>query len=158
MLAGAGDELQGIKRGIMEMADLITITKADGANKQYAENARVSFQNALHLFPKKSSGWVPRVLTCSALTNKGIKELWDIIMEYFTFTRNSGYFDIFRKEQEVVRMHNTIIEYLNKSFYNNKEVKLLVPDIERQLHEGTITSYKAAIKLLDKYFKRQTEK
>ena len=158
MLAGAGDELQGIKRGIMEMADLIAITKADGANKQLAENARVSFQNALHLFPKKSSGWIPRVLTCSALTNTGIKELWEIIMEYITSTRNSGYFDVFRKEQAIITMHDTILEYLNKSFYNNKEVKLLVPEIERQLHEGTITSYKAAVKLLDKYFKRQTEK
>jgi LAO/AO transport system kinase len=152
MLAGAGDELQGIKRGIMEMADLIAITKADGANKKFAENARVSFQNALHLFPKKSSGWMPQVQTCSALTNTGIKELWDMIMDYFIFTKNSGYFDTFRKEQAVIRMHSTIIEYLNNSFYNNKEVKLMVPVIERQLQQGTITSYKAAVKLLDKYF------
>jgi LAO/AO transport system kinase len=157
MLAGAGDELQGIKRGIMEMADLIAITKADGANKVITENARISFQNALHLFPKKSSGWLPQVQTCSALTNTGIEELWEIIMKYFTFTRDSGYFDTFRKEQEVIRMHNTIIEYLNSSFYNHKDVKMLVPEIERQLYEGTITSYKAAIKLLDKYFKRHTE-
>ena len=157
MLAGAGDELQGIKRGIMEMADLIAITKADGANKLVAENARISFQNALHLFPKKASAWEPQVHTCSALTNSGIKELWDIIMEYFALTKKSGYFDTFRKEQEVVRMHNTILEYLNNSFYNHKEVKLLVPEIERQLHEGNITSYKAAIKLLDEYFKKQTE-
>jgi LAO/AO transport system kinase len=157
MLAGAGDELQGIKRGIMEMADLIAITKADGANKLIAENARVSYQNALHLFPKKASGWVPQVHTCSALTNTGIKELWDIIMEYFAFTRQSGYFDKFRKEQAVIRMHNTIIEYLNNSFYNHKMVKSLVPEIERQLHEGSITSYKAAVKLLDKYFKTKTE-
>src|SRR5450759_258526 len=153
MLAGAGDELQGIKRGIMEIADLIAITKADGANKIIAENARISFQNALHLFPKKSSGWVPQVHTCSALNKTGIKELWEIITEYIAFTRESGYFETFRKEQAVVRMHNTVLEYLNNSFYNHEEVKSLVPDIERQLHEGTITSYKAAIKLLDKYFK-----
>ena len=79
MLAGAGDELQGIKRGIMEMADLIAITKADGPNKLIAEGARVTYQNALHLFPPKPSGWKPQVLTCSALTNTGIKELWEII-------------------------------------------------------------------------------
>jgi LAO/AO transport system kinase len=157
MLAGAGDELQGIKRGIMEMADLITITKADGANKMVAENARILYQNALHLFPKKASEWVPQVHTCSALTDTGIKELWDLILEYFTFTRNSGYFDRFRKEQAIVTMHNTILEYLNNSFYNQNEVKMLVPEIERQLHEGTITSYRAAIMLLDNYFKRQTE-
>jgi LAO/AO transport system kinase len=91
------------------------------------------------------------------LTNSGIKELWEIILEYIAFTKSSGYFENFRKEQAIIRMHNTIIEYLNCSFYNHAEVKLLLPEIERQLHEGKITSYKAAIKLLDKYFKRQTE-
>ncbi len=156
MLAGAGDELQGIKRGIMEMADLIAITKADGDNKLIAENARVLFQNALHLFPKKSSGWVPQVQTCSAIYNTGIKELWEIIMEYFAFTKKSGYFELLRREQTVVRMHDTIIEYLNNSFYNHNEVKILVPEIERQLYEGTLTSYKAALLLLSKYFKRHT--
>jgi LAO/AO transport system kinase len=157
MLAGAGDELQGIKRGIMEMADLIAITKADGANIQVTENARISFQNAMHLFPKKSSGWAPQVRTCSALTNTGIKELWELILEYFTFSMNSGYFETFRREQAVVGMHNTIIEYLNNSFYNNDEVKAMVPMIEQQLYNGTITSYKAALNLLEKYFNRQTE-
>jgi LAO/AO transport system kinase len=157
MIAGAGDELQGIKRGIMEIADLIAITKADGANKLLAENACVSFQNALHLFPKKSSGWVPQVHTCSALNNTGINELWEIITDYFAFTRSSGYFETFRKEQAVVRMHSTISEYLNNSFYNHPGVKSVIPEIERQLHEGTITSYKAALKLLDKYFKKHTE-
>lgn len=157
MLAGAGDELQGIKRGIMEMADLIAITKADGANKQTAENARILFQNALHLFPKKSSGWIPQVHTCSALTETGIKEIWNIITEYTAFTKRSGYFETFRKEQEIVRMHHTILEYLNNSFYNSNEVKMLVPAIERQLQEGTITSYKAAQKLLDKFLKRHVE-
>jgi LAO/AO transport system kinase len=157
MLAGAGDELQGIKRGIMEMADMIAITKADGHNKLLAENASISFRNALHLFPKKCSGWVPQVHTCSALNNTGIKELWNIIMEYNSFTKNSGYFEAFRREQAVVRMHNTIFEYLNSSFYNNDTVRSLVPEVERQLHDGTITSYKAALMLLDKYFGRQTK-
>jgi LAO/AO transport system kinase len=152
MLAGAGDELQGIKRGIMEIADLIAITKADGPNRQIAENARIAYQNALYLFPKKISGWSPQVHTCSALTNTGIKDLWGIILEYVEFTKKTGYFETFRKEQARLRMHNTIIEYLNNSFYNHKDVKSMVPEIERQLHEGSITSYKAAFKLLDKYF------
>jgi LAO/AO transport system kinase len=154
MLAGSGDELQGIKRGITEMADLIAITKADGLNKVPAENARVSFENALHYFPKKTSGWLPQVHTCSALNNTGIKELWDIIMDYKKFTDCSGYFEKFRKEQAVVRMHSTILEYLNNSFYSSKDVRTLVPEIEKQLYDGTITSYKAAIKLLEKYFKK----
>ena len=157
MLTGGGDELQGIKRGIMEMADMIAITKADGNNRLSAENAKVSLENALHYFPKKPSGWAPQVHTCSALTNTGIKELWDIIMEYSAFTKNTGYFEKFRKDQAVIRMHSTISEYLSSSFYSHPEVKALLPGIERHLHEGTITSYKAAIRLLDKYFKKQTE-
>jgi LAO/AO transport system kinase len=154
MLAGAGDELQGIKRGIMEMADLITITKADGANKLIAENARVLYQNALHFFPKKASGWAPQVQTCSAHMNTGIKEIWESISRYIDFSKNSGYFESFRKEQAVVRMHSTILEYLNNSFYNQEDVKEMVTEVEEQLHAGTITSYKAALKLLNKYFKR----
>jgi LAO/AO transport system kinase len=154
MLAGAGDELQGIKRGIMEMADLIAITKADGTNKLVAEGAKVSFSNALHLFPAKTSGWMPQVHTCSALTNNGITELWEIIMQYFEFTGKSGYFEELRKKQAIIRMHDTIVEYLNNSFYNQEEVKLLLPELEFKLYKGTITSYKAALILLDKYFNR----
>jgi LAO/AO transport system kinase len=153
MLAGAGDELQGIKRGIMEMADLVAITKADGTNKTTAEMASISYQNAPHLFPAKSSGWRPRVMTCSAKQDSGIMEIWDSIKEYTEFARKSGYFDELRKQQTVIRMHSTIIEYLKHSFYNNEDVMLLSPELEKLLYEGRITSYKAASKLLDKYFK-----
>ena len=153
MLAGAGDELQGIKRGIMEMADLIAITKSDGPNKPVAERARASFQNALHLFPAKPSGWKPQVLTCSALKNRGINELWEIILEYVALTGKSGYFEELRKQQSVIRMHSSVSEYLNKSFYDQEDVKLLRPELERLLYEGSITSYRAAVILLDKYFK-----
>jgi LAO/AO transport system kinase len=154
MLAGAGDELQGIKRGITEMADLIAITKADGANKISAEAAAISLQNALCLFPAKSSGWRPKVLTCSAVKNSGIRELWDIITEYIRFIKESGYFEEMRKQQAVITMNRTIIEFLNKSFYNDDDVKLLIPVLERQLYEGTITSYRAALSLIDKYFRK----
>jgi LAO/AO transport system kinase len=154
MLAGAGDELQGIKRGIMEMADMIAITKADGANRLIAEDAKVLYQNALHLFPAKLSGLKPQVMTCSSKENKGISELWTAIKDCFAFTKNSGYFDQLRKEQSVIRMHNTIVEYLNNSFYNNDDVRNLRPGLEKQLFDGTITSYKAALILLDKYFKK----
>jgi len=154
MLAGAGDELQGIKRGIMEMADLDAITKADGNNKLVADSARVLYQNALHLFPAKQSGWKPQVLTCSARQNTGVKDLWDLINEYECFTKASGYFEEIRKQQAVIRMHTTISEFLVNSFYNEDEVKTLRPEIEKQLNEGTITSYKAALKLLDKYYKK----
>ena len=155
MLAGAGDELQGIKRGIMEMADLIAITKADGPNQPLAEGACISYQNALNLFPPKLSGWKPKVLTCSALKKLGINELWEIIMEYVAFTRKSGYFEELRKQQVVLRMHNTVTEYLNKSFYNQEDIKILIPELERMLYEDSITSYRAAAILLDKYFKSE---
>lgn len=154
MLAGAGDELQGIKRGIMEMADLIAITKADGTNILIADGAKVLYRNALRMFPPNQSGWRPKVVTCSAKMNTGIGELWEIIMEYIEFTTKSGYFDEQRKEQAIIRMHNTINEYLHSSFYNNDAVKNIKPEIESQLTGGSITSYRAALKLLDKYFKK----
>jgi len=102
----------------------------------------------------KTPGWKPVVLTCSALENTGIRELWDLILEYFDVTKKSGYFDDFRKQQAVIRMDSMIIDYLNNTFYNNEDVKKLRPEIEQQLYDGKITSYKAAVKLLDKYFKR----
>jgi GTPase len=154
MLAGAGDELQGIKRGIMEMADLIAITKADGSNKIAAENARVSLQNALSLFPSNPSGWKPRVLTCSAIEKAGVSELWDIILSYFSFSKKEGSFEELRRQQAVVRMHSKIVENLNDTFYNQEKVKLLRPEIERLLYEGKISSYKAAVILLDEYHKK----
>lgn len=154
MLAGAGDELQGIKRGIMEMADAIAITKADGNNKLAAEGAKVMFRNALHLFPALPSGWIPEVLTCSARDNIGITELWEKILDYITFTCGNGYFESRRKQQAVIRMHDTIMEFLGNSFYGNKDVKSLRPEIEKQLSEGCITSYKAALILIDRYHNR----
>lgn len=154
MLAGAGDEIQGIKRGIIEMADSIAITKADGPNKLMAENARIMFQNALNLFPRTQSGWKPSVLACSVHDNTGIREIWNIIEDYVNYTGKTGYFEEMRKQQEVIRMHDTITDFLSASFYNNDEVKTLLPDLERELYKGRITSYKAALDLLNKYFRK----
>ncbi len=157
MLAGAGDELQGIKRGIMEMADGIAITKADGQNMLPALEARNLFRNALSLFPVSSSGWKPEVVVCSALENTGIKELWDIIMKYASYTKERGYFEERRKKQAVTRMHDTIDEYLTNSFYNNNDIKLLATLLEKKLNEGKVSSYKAAADLIDKYRKDKKE-
>jgi len=154
MIGGAGDDLQGIKRGIMEMADMIAVNKADGSNKLKAEGTRVILQNALRLFPAKQSGWIPLVHTCSALTDSGILDLWNTIKNYINTTVESGYFEEQRKQQAVIRMHSTIIDYLNSSFYNLDDVKMLLPEMEQQLYAGSITSYNAALKLLEKYFKR----
>jgi len=154
MLAGAGDELQGMKRGIMELADLVAITKADGSNQIFAEGAKITYQNAINLFPPKPSGWRPQVVTCSARNNTGINELWEFIVEYVRITRKSGYFEEFRKQQAIIRMHTTIMESLRTSFYSSEEVKIIQSEIENQLSAGTITSYQAAVRLLDKYFER----
>jgi LAO/AO transport system kinase len=154
MLAGAGDELQGIKRGIIEMADAIAINKADGSNIQAAESAKILYQNTLRLFPVPPSGWRPEVLTCSALGNNGIRELWDKILNYVQYTVKSGWFEERRKQQAVIRMNDVIMEYLNNSFYNNIEIRNLIPEFESQLRQGRITSYKAALSLIDKYLKK----
>lgn len=154
MLTGAGDEIQGIKRGIIEMADAIAITKADGANKISAGAARVMFQNALALFPVTQSGWKPLALTCSARSDSGIGEIWKTIENYVSFTKKTGYFEELRKQQAVILMHEMITEYLKASFYDHNEIKLLIPELESQLYKGTITSYKAALGLLNKYFKK----
>jgi LAO/AO transport system kinase len=153
MLAGAGDELQGIKRGIMEMADTIVINKADGNNVRKAEMARIEYKNALHLFPLSPSKWSPRVLTCSSLENKGITEVWETVRDYVSMTKSNGWFWERRREQAVTRMHETVIDTLKYSFYSHPEVKALLPELEKQLLEGEVTSYKPALILLEKYFK-----
>ena len=99
-LAGAGDELQGIKRGVMELADLVAVNKADGANLAAAERARAEAENALHFFPAAESGWTPRAVACSALTGAGIRELWECVQEYVALTRPNGWFAKARREQQ----------------------------------------------------------
>ena len=154
MLTGAGDEIQGIKRGIMEMADAIAINKADGENRLAAEKSRIMFQNVLSLFPSGQSGWKPLALTCSALDGSGIKEIWDLITGYADFTVNSGYFEELRRQQSVVRMQDVILDSLSSSFYGDDRIKALIPEIEKELGKGALTSYRAAEILLDKYFSK----
>lgn len=153
MLAGAGDELQGIKRGIMEMADTIVITKADGSNVKKAGMAKMEYKNALHLFPPSPSKWEPRVMTCSSVEKKGIKDVWETIRDYVSQTKSNGWFWERRREQAVTRMHETITDALKYSFYNHPDVKQLLPELEKHLREGEVTSYIPASILLDKYFK-----
>jgi len=152
MLAGAGDELQGIKRGIMEMADTIIITKTDGSNIEKAQMAAREYANALHLFPPSPSKWRPGVMTCSSLENKGIMEVWETVRDYVSLTKSNAYFWERRREQAVTRMHETIIDSLKYSFYSHPDIVRMIPDLEKQLREGETTSYKPASILLDKYF------
>ncbi len=153
MLAGAGDELQGIKRGIMEMADAIVINKADGDNVAKAELAKREYKNALHLFPPTESGWIPFVDTCSAREKNGIEEIWEKIANYETRMKKNGYFQKRRREQKLKIMFETIQESFQNSFKNNPSVKKLLPKVERMVLDGNLSSYKAAKQLLEVYFK-----
>lgn len=119
MLAGAGDELQGIKRGIMEMADSLIITKADGANIEKAKLARAEYAHAIHLFPPTESNWIPRVLTCSSIENKGIKETYALINEYKNFTTLNNYFLLKRKQQQFELVKELLHSKIISQFYNN---------------------------------------
>ena len=148
-LAGTGDELQGIKRGIMEMADGIIINKADGDNIQRAELAARYFRNALHLFPATESGWEPRVLTYSGFYGLGIKEIWDMVYEYIDFVRQNGYFQYRRNEQAKYWMYETINNTLRDRFYQNPAIARAIEEMEQQVLRGELTSFAAAARLLD---------
>ena len=129
-LAGAGDELQGIKRGIIEMADAIAINKADGDNLKPAKLAKVEFNRALHLYPAKSSNWQPKVTICSALNNEGIDSIWQFILDYIETTTKSGYFNKKRNEQNKFWLIQTIEQQLKSAFFNRSEIK---KELENQL-------------------------
>lgn len=151
MLAGAGDELQGIKRGIMEMADAITINKADGNNIEKAGLARIQYMNALHLFPASESGWKPKVLICSAYLKTGISEIWDTIDQYLDQVKANEYFQHRRNEQSKFWMYETINERLRNDFYQNEQIKKLMEESEIKVLREEISSFAAAKKLLDLY-------
>jgi len=148
MLAGAGDELQGIKRGIMEMADAILINKADGANKEKAQLAAAEYKNALHLFPATKSGWVVPVETCSSVENNGIEHIWEIIEEYHRKMSVEGnHFHQKRQEQTVQTMYDTIDQQLKDGFYGNEKIKKKILELEKLVLEGKMSAYQAALRL-----------
>ena len=152
MLAGAGDELQGIKRGIMEMADMILINKADGDNIQKAKNAKVQYENALHLFPPAESGWTPRVETCSALNKNGIEIVWSNIKDYMTKTNANGYFASNRQNQMVHTMKDTIMQKLGDGLFLHPKIKILIKSLEQEITNNKMSAYIASQQILDTYF------
>lgn len=151
MLAGAGDELQGIKRGIMEMADMLVITKADGDNIDKAQFARNEFEKALHYFPPPPSGQIPKVTVCSAITSEGIEETWSEIKHFISAVKKNKYFENQRIEQSKYWMHETINDELKNLFYNSPAIKNELPKFEKMIFNKEISSYIAAYKLLDFY-------
>ncbi len=152
MLAGAGDQLQGIKRGIIELADAIAITKADGDNVQHAQLAKHEYETALHLLIPASSDWTPPVRVCSSLTLEGISDLWEMILDFNERMKRNGFLQRRRREQAVAWMHDTIRQSLHERFAANPDVAALLPALERNVEAGGIPALTAAQQLLDTFF------
>ena len=153
-ISGDGDELQGIKRGIMEMADAIVINKADGDNIKKANLAKSEFNRTLHLFPAKKSGWTPITATCSAITHEGIPEVWKTIEQYIELTKGNDYFFEKRKEQNQYWLLETINEQLKTNFYDNPEIDKLLYSTKKAMQNNEISPFAAAKLLLETYFKK----
>ncbi|MBT8316979.1 MAG: methylmalonyl Co-A mutase-associated GTPase MeaB [Lutibacter sp.] len=147
-LAGAGDELQGIKRGIIEMADAIVINKADNENVKNAKLAKLEFSKALHLYPLKENGWQPKVTTCSAFYNEGIDVVFNIIQDYLTLTKTNGFFDEKRNNQNKYWLLETINQQLKFNFYSKKEVKESLKKYVMDIKNLKTTPFKAAVEIL----------
>ena len=155
-LAGAGDELQGIKRGIMEMADLLVINKADGDNITKAKLAKTEYNRALHLFPEKNSGWLPKLATCSALEKKGIDQIWKVIETYVCLTQKNQYFFEKRANQNSYWLLETINEQLKNHFYNHPNIMTALESQKNAVQKNEISPFLAAQQLLEAYFNKKT--
>jgi LAO/AO transport system kinase len=149
MLSGAGDELQGIKRGIMEMADAVVITKADGDNQLASKRAAGEYKAALHLFPPAANKWTPQVSTCSALQNEGISEVWDLIQSFKKQLSEVGWLAQQRSRQDVHWFKESVHEQVLEHFYKNPEKAMLVKSLQDQVEEGKISPFRAARKLFE---------
>jgi LAO/AO transport system kinase len=153
MLAGAGDELQGIKKGIMEMADAVVITKADGLNRQSANRAVMEYQNALHLFPASESNWITPVITCSALENSGIDEVWKQVKHYQKATEANGFFALNRQYQNLDWMQSYIRQELEERFRNHPDIHQQWNITQKAVQAGQELPLRAARRLLSLFFK-----
>lgn len=147
-LAGAGDELQGIKRGIIEMADAIVINKADGENEKFARLAKSAFAKALHLYPPKESTWTPKVSTCSAIEHQGISDIWETIVSYKQLTQGNGFFTKKRHDQNTNWLLQTVENSLKENFYRDPNVKKRLPIVLEQLSKNEVSPFSAAQELL----------
>jgi len=148
-ISGAGDELQGIKRGIMEMADMVVVTKADGANIERANLAKAQFVNALMLFPTPESDWRAKVYTCSAVTGAGLREVWEGVEEFFGFIAANGYLEANRNRQKRYWMRETIDQALRESFYKRPGIAARMACYEQQVLDDKLSPFVAAKELLE---------
>ena len=155
MLGGAGDELQGIKRGIMEMADAVVINKADGDNVNRVNVAMAELRSALHYFPPTDSGWQPVCEACSSVTKAGIPRIDEMINEYISHTKANGYFARRRLQQSKQIMMNVIDQALHDHFYHQADIKKLMHKVDAELQQEKISAYVAGQMLLEKYFGKE---
>lgn len=151
LMPGAGDELQGIKRGIIEMADLLVVNKRDSHSKKLIRQSRLEYKSALRHYPDAESGWEPKVRDCSALEGTGIPEIWELIEEYFSTVKENGYFSKNRNRQARYWMTEEINQQLKDNFYDHPEIEKKLPAMEKKVMQGEISSIKAAEHLLDIY-------
>ena len=147
MLAGGGDELQGIKRGIMEMADALVINKADGSNVDASKQAAESYRSALHLFPAKESNWVVPVATCSALQNKEIGRIWDFIDEYSTLTTDNGFFKKHRSIQRLKWFKDAVRQHMINQFLRNPMIHESLNQLQREVEDTRLSVRGALVNL-----------
>lgn len=149
MLAGAGDELQGMKRGIMEMADALVINKADGNNVAAAKRAAGDYKNALHLFPPSNSSWLPKVTTCSSLTGEGVADIWQTISQYAAQMQGNGYWQQKRKQQELFWFQEHLNQLLKERLFRNNQYHTQLQKLEGQVANGTVNAFVAAWQFVD---------
>ena len=151
LLTGAGDELQGIKKGIVELADALLITKADGQNAIRAEGMRIEMERVLHYLTSTTPGWHPQALTCSSINEKGISEVWQTILAFRESTTKTGFFQARRRQQAVDWLRTMVHEHLEDSFYRHPGVAAAAPEIEQAVANGTLPATSAVKNLLEKF-------
>lgn len=153
MLAGAGDELQGIKRGIMEMADALIISKADGDNLNKAKAAKLEYAHAMHHFQKSQSGWIPRADICSSISNLGIKSVYKMIMEYRQFVLSTDYFLVNRKQQQFELFSSSMEDHLKNYFYSSIFIQKKIKEFHLLNNTDSMQPFLFAKNIVDEFFK-----
>ncbi|MCF8266877.1 MAG: methylmalonyl Co-A mutase-associated GTPase MeaB [Ignavibacteriales bacterium] len=152
LIAGGGDELQGIKKGIIEIADAIVINKADGDNIQRSNMAKAEYTNAVHYIAPATQGWQTSVMTCSALVGSGVTELWQNVLDFEKSTKSSGFFQKRRKNQALDWMLTLVEEEIKNHFYNSADIKEILPHVKKEVIEGKKLPTEAAEELLKRFY------
>lgn len=155
MLAGAGDELQGIKRGIMEIADILVINKADGDNVSQANLARKAYESAIHLFTQRETKWQPPVLTCSSLSGNGVEVVWDNLIKYIDEHKANGHFEISRKTQKKYWLDQALSTEILQHLKNDQNIKNLLPELEDKVLSNQISSIQAVEQIMKIFLQRK---